>query len=95
MTAIDRTAYPRTRESMTQEELDSRYNLSAADLEFVRSAARGGSGRVTLAAMLTTRRDFGMFPPPPDIHETTIAHLATQLGLKLSLIHISEPTRPY
>ena len=57
MTAIDRTAYPRTRESMTQEELDSRYNLSAADLEFVRSAARGGSGRVTLAAMLTTRRD--------------------------------------
>ena len=90
MTAIDRTAYPRTRESMTQEELDSRYNLSAADLAFVRSAARGGSGRVTLAAMLTTRRDFGMFPPAPEIHETTIAHLAAQLGIRGRPSPISE-----
>ncbi|WP_037462684.1 DUF4158 domain-containing protein, partial [Sinorhizobium fredii] len=81
MTAIDRTAYPRSGERLTREELERRYGLSEADLVFIRGKARGASGRLTLAALLKARQDLGFFPAPDDLHSETIAHLAAQLGL--------------
>ena len=40
-----------------------------------------------------SRPDFGMPQPDPD-HPLTEFYLLLQHGLDLSLIHISEPTRP-
>ncbi len=81
MTAIDRTAYPRSGERLTREELERRYGLSEADLVFIRGKARGASCRLTLAALLKARQDLGFFPAPDDLQSETIAHLAAQLGL--------------
>lgn len=82
MTAIDRTTYPRPRELLTQEELDTRFALTDADVAFVCAAARGGPGRVTLATMLAVRRDFGTFPALSDVPAETVAYLSARFGLE-------------
>src|SRR5512135_1379226 len=81
MTAIDRTAYPRPGERLTREELQARYHLSETDRTFIRAVARGDAGRLTLAALLKTRRDSGRFPSPREIPGTVLSHLAAQLGM--------------
>jgi TnpA family transposase len=85
MTAIDRTAYPRSGARLTREELNARYELTDADLAFVRANARGDAGRLLLATLLKTRQDLGCFAAPDEVHTDTIAHLALQLGLSARL----------
>ncbi len=79
MTAIDRTAYPRPEVRLTQEELGERYHLSDAELAFIHASARGNIGRLLLAMLLKSRRDFGYFPATDTIHADTAEHLAVQL----------------
>ena len=67
MTAIDRTAYPRVGALLTREELDERYHLSDPDLAFIQANARGNPGRLMLATLLKSRRDFGSFPAPGSV----------------------------
>ncbi len=81
MTAIDRTAYPRPGARLTREELTARYDLADSDLGFVRTNARGDTGRLMLATLLKTRQDLGCFIAPDEAHPDTVAHLASQLGL--------------
>jgi len=81
MTAIDRTAYPRPGTRLTREELGMRYDLTEADLAFVRVSARGDTGRLVLATLLKARRDLGCFPALEDVHSGILTHLAVQLGL--------------
>jgi TnpA family transposase len=92
MTAIDRTAYPRPGERLTREELDARYSLSETDHAFISATARGGAGRLTLAALLKARQDFGCFPAPVDLHGDTVRYLASQIGLVDPLALITEET---
>ena len=66
---------------MTCEELNARYSLTPADHLFIRTTARGNAGRLTLATMLKTRQDLGCFPALSDVHDGTVAHLASQLTL--------------
>ena len=81
MTAIDRAAYPRPKVRLTREELGKRYHLSDAELAFVHASARGNTGRLLLAMLLKSRRDFGYFPVPDTIHADAAEHLAVQLGV--------------
>ena len=81
MTAIDRTAYPRPGARLTREELGVRYDLTEAEVDFVRANARADTGRLLLAVLLKTRRDFGCFPAPRDIHAGIVAHVGAQLEL--------------
>ena len=81
MTAIDRTAYPRSGERLTREELGVRYSLSESDHALIRATARSDAGRLTLATLLKVRQDLGCFPAPLDVHCDTVAHLASQLVL--------------
>ncbi|RVN97725.1 DUF4158 domain-containing protein [Sinorhizobium meliloti] len=92
MTAIDRTAYPRSAERLTRQELEHRYSLSEADFVFIGGKARGPSGRLALAVLLKARQDLGFFASPADLHAETIAHLATQLGLTEPLACVVEGT---
>lgn len=80
MTAIDRTAYPRPGTRLTREELGARYDLTETDLAFIRTNARGDSGRLVLALLLKTRRDLGFFAAPVAVHPAIVGHLAAQLG---------------
>jgi TnpA family transposase len=79
MTAIDRTAYPRLGTRLTREELNARYDLTEADLAFVRATVRGDTGRLVLATLLKTRQDLGCFLAPEEVPPAIIAHLAVQL----------------
>lgn len=81
MTAMDRTAYPRPGERLTREELQTRYDLSEADHAFLRAAARGEAGRLTLATILKTRLDLGVFLALAEVDAGIVTHLARQLGL--------------
>lgn len=81
MTAMDRTAYPRPGERLTREELQTRYELSEADHVFLRATARGEAGRLTLATILKTRLDLGVFPALEAVDAGIVTHLAKQLGL--------------
>ena len=81
MTAIDRTAYPRPGTRLTREELTARYELSDADLAFIRANSRGKSGRLMLATLLKTRQGLGFFTMPEEVHPEPVTHLASQLGL--------------
>ena len=83
MTTIDRTAYPRPGARLTREELGERYHLSDAELAFTHASARGDSGRLLLAMLLKSRRDFGCFPAPDTIHAEIAGHLAVQLGVAI------------
>jgi TnpA family transposase len=85
MTAIDRTAYPRSGSRLTYEELRARYTLSDTDLTFIRLSARGEIGRLMLATLLKARQDVGYFPVTDEVHADTAAHLALQLGLAASV----------
>src|SRR5215218_5170408 len=82
MTAIDRTAYPRPSARLSREELGFRYDLTETDLTFVRANARGDNGRLLLAVLLKSRRDFGCFPGLGDVHAGIVVHVASQLGLE-------------
>ena len=82
MTAIARTAYPRLDARLTPGELTARHELTAAELEFVRSHARGPAGRLILATLLKTRQDLGYFPPPDAVPDPLLAILAGQLGIE-------------
>jgi hypothetical protein len=93
MTAIDRTAYPRPGARLTREELKARYELSDADLAFVRANARGDAGRLLMATLLKTRQDLGCFAAPDEVHADTVAHLALQLGLLVPLMEPEEARR--
>jgi hypothetical protein len=64
MTALDRTAYPRLGARLTRDELEARYDLTDADLAFIRATARGDTGRLVLATQLKTRQDLGCFLAP-------------------------------
>ena len=81
MTAIDRTAYPRPDAGLTREELGERYHLSEPELAFIHASARRDTGRLLLAMLLKSRRDFGCFPAPDAIHASTTEYLAEQLGV--------------
>jgi hypothetical protein len=81
MTAIDRTAYPRPGVRLTREELGVRYDLTEAEIDFIRANARADTSRLLLAVLLKTRRDFGCFPAPRDVHAGIVAHVGAQLEL--------------
>jgi len=82
MTAIDRTVYPRPGALLTRDELSARYDLAESEVAFIRANARGDAGRLVLATLLKTRQDLGCFTMPDEAHPATVAHLASQLGLR-------------
>ena len=81
MTAIERTAYPRPGDRLTREEVEACYDLTDADRGFIRMAARGDAGRLTLAALLKTRRAYGLFLSPSDLSTAALSHMAAQLAI--------------
>ena len=93
MTAIDRTAYPRVGARLTRDELHERYHLSDPDLAFIQASARGSTGRLMLATLLKSRRDYGCFPAPEDVHASTLAHLAVQLAVDVAPAWAVAPRR--
>lgn len=81
MASIERTAYPRLRSHLSDDERNSRYTVSEEEQDFVRAKARGAEQRLTLALMLKTFQHLGYFPDLSEIPEAVRDFVGQQLDL--------------
>jgi hypothetical protein len=97
VTSIDRTAYPRFANHLSQREIQVRYAVTDEERLFIFQASKGASGRLTLAVLLKTRQQLGYFPDLADVPRNIKAHLATILddpeNMALSDAARQKPTR--
>ena len=82
MASIDRTAYPRLSKRLSERELATHYRLSGQELNFIRSSARGITGRLSLAALLKTRQYLNHFPALNEVPDQIRLHLIKQFRAK-------------
>jgi len=69
MTAIERTAYPRFRSSLTREELGTYYTLIESEIDFVQTKASGETQQLALALFLKAFQKLGYLPHLVDVPE--------------------------
>jgi TnpA family transposase len=79
MTAIERTAYPRFRSSLTHEELETYYTLTESEIGFVQTKASGETQQLTLALFLKAFQKLGYLPRLTDVPEQIRQYIAQQL----------------
>ena len=76
MPAVQDTAYPRLRSTVTLAELQTIYTPTAADLAFADQVARGGRARLGLLVTLKVFQRLGFFAPLADVPPEIVRHLA-------------------
>lgn len=81
MTAIERTAYPRFKQTFTQQELEDFYSLTEAESDFIRGKASGQKQQLSLAILLKAFQKLGYLPQINDVPPQVRQHIATQLSL--------------
>ncbi|MCG8349587.1 MAG: Tn3 family transposase [Chloroflexales bacterium] len=81
MTAIQDTAYPRIRSSLTIHELAEIYTPSIADVAQARRAARGAGPQLGFLVLLKTFQRLGYFLPLTDVPTVIIMHIAAAAHL--------------
>ena len=79
MTAIERTAYPRFRSSLTHEELETYYTLIESEIDFVQTKASGETQQLALALFLKAFQKLGYLPRLVDVPEQIRQYIAQQL----------------
>jgi len=90
MTSIDRTAYPRLDNSISDDEVSTCYGIRNAEHTFIVQNARNNRGRLVLATMLKTRQQFGYFISLEDVPEKIINYLSDQLGMQQGVWKIDD-----
>lgn len=70
MTAIERTAYPRLTQRLSQNELEGSYTPTQQEIDFVNSQGRGDNPRLTRLTLLKTIQCLGYFPKIDTVPET-------------------------
>lgn len=93
MASIERTAYPRLRSRLSDDERHARFTLTGEERDFVRANARGAEQRLTLALMLKTFRHLGYFPDLSEILEAVRDFVCRQLDLPLGTATLDGPQR--
>jgi hypothetical protein len=81
MASIERTAYPRLRSKLIDQELETDYTLTDDEVAFVRRHAHGDVGRLSMAVTLKTRQRLGYFLALADVPGQIRLHVAKTLGL--------------
>jgi hypothetical protein len=79
MASIERTAYPRFKQKLTDKELEELYQHSEAELEFVYRHARGDSQQLTLLALLKCHQHLGYLISLENIPQQVTAYRCKQL----------------
>ena len=67
MASIERTAYPRLKQKLTEDELKQLYQPTGEELTFVRHHANGAQQRLTLLVLLKVYRYLGYATSPKDV----------------------------
>ena len=62
MASIERTAYPRFKQELTDKELNKTYKPAQAELNFTRRYAKGESQQLTLLTLLKCHQNLGYLP---------------------------------
>lgn len=81
MTAIERTAYPRLTQRLSQKELEESYTPTPQEIQFVSTPGRGAEPRLTLLVLLKTVQCLGYFPMLKNIPEPIVVHIRLHLRL--------------
>jgi len=95
MTAIERTAYPRLTQRLSQKELEDNYTPTLQEIEFVNTQGRGAEPRLTRLVLLKTIQCVGYFPALETIPEPIINYLRPYLDLAKTKIAYDKPTSLY
>ena len=82
-TAIERTAYPRFKETLTEFELDDFYTPSPAEVTFVNEAASGDLQQLALLVLLKSFQKLGYLPRLNLVPRQIVAHVAGRMQLPL------------
>lgn len=90
MASIDRTAYPRFKQKLTQSELEQLYQPSEQEINFVESHAKGDSQRLTLLVLLKTHQHLGYLPPLSVVPEPVRHYLRSCIGLENSVFPLQQ-----
>ena len=93
MASIERTAYPRLRTRLSEDERNARYTLSVEERDFVRTNARGAKQRLTLAVLLKTFQHLGYFPDLSEIPKSVLDFVGQQLDLPPGTSTLDGPRR--
>lgn len=96
MASIDRTAYPRLKQKLTEDELKQLYQTSDEELNFVHHYARGDRQQLTLLVLLKTHRHLGYAPSPKDVPKQIREYLCRRLGFtgEISVLKESPANKP-
>ncbi len=80
MTAIERTAYPRFKQSFTKQELATFYTPTEEDIAFVNETASGQLQRLAFMTLLKSFQKLGYLPQWNQIPEIVKDHIAFHAG---------------
>ena len=90
MASIARTAYPRFKQKLTDEELEKLYRPNDAELKFVRRYARGYRQQLTLMALLKAHQNLGYIVHTKNIPKQIQQYLSDWLGLSGDITLLKE-----
>jgi hypothetical protein len=80
MAAIERTAYPRFKQALTQSELDEFYTPTEGESGFVSQAASGRTQQLALMILLKSFQKLGYLPRLRQVPGQVQVHIAQSLG---------------
>ena len=81
MAAIERTAYPRFKPSLTANELQDLYCPTDEERDFISTQARGATQQLTLLTLLKCHQHLGYLPSLAEVPDQIRTYLCQQLNL--------------
>ena len=84
MASIERTAYPRFSQQLSDQELDARFGPTVEEAELVLRQNLSDEERLTFLIMLKSLQQLGYFPLLDEVPEQVVAFLRTALNLPAS-----------
>lgn len=83
MTAIERTAYPRFKQTLTESELAEFYTPSPEEIAFATETASGTLQQLALLVLLKSFQKLGYLPRLNQVPRQIMAHIAGSMQIPL------------
>jgi len=93
LTAIERTAYPRFKQTFTEQELDQFYILTNEEKKLVHAKASGEKQQLALAVLLKGYQKLGFLPRVDEVPKQIRHHIAAQLTLPKEAANVPDASR--
>ena len=80
MASIERTAYPRFKQNLTNTELEQLYQPSDEEINFVSCHTKGERQKLTVLILLKSHQHLGYLPSLTEVPKQVVHYLSSQLG---------------